>query len=101
MKHQHPDQIQMEEASFLKGTVTAVIYHNETNLYTVLKVKVQETSESFDEKTVSVTGYFPAIFEDETYTFYGKTASHPKFGLQFQADAASLSAFFFESFGTS
>ncbi len=24
--------------------------------------------------------------EDETYTFYGKTATHPKFGLQFQAE---------------
>ena len=86
MQRHNPDQIEMEEASFVKGTVTAVIYHNETNLYTVLKVKVEETSESFEDKTVSVTGYFPLIHEDDIYTFYGKTASHPKFGLQFQAD---------------
>ncbi|WP_257008038.1 YrrC family ATP-dependent DNA helicase, partial [Bacillus licheniformis] len=44
MQRHNPDQIEMEEASFVKGTVTAVIYHNETNLYTVLKVKVEETS---------------------------------------------------------
>ncbi len=86
MQRHNPDQIEMEEASFVKGTVAAVIYHNETNLYTVLKVKVEETSESFEDKTVSVTGYFPLIHEDDIYTFYGKTASHPKFGLQFQAD---------------
>ncbi|MDI5789944.1 hypothetical protein PO124_20765 [Bacillus licheniformis] len=46
MQRHNPDQIEMEEASFVKGTVAAVIYHNETNLYTVLKVKVEETSES-------------------------------------------------------
>ncbi|MGX9975512.1 SF1B family DNA helicase RecD2 [Bacillus subtilis] len=86
MQRHNPDQIEMEEASFVKGTVTAVIYHKETNLYTVPKVKVEETSESFEDKTVSVTGYFPLIHEDDIYTFYGKTASHPKFGLQFQAD---------------
>lgn len=72
MQRHNPDQIEMEEASFVKGTVTAVIYHNETNLYTVLKVKVEETSESFEDKTVSVTGYFPLIHEDDIYTFTEK-----------------------------
>ncbi|MGM0747012.1 MAG: SF1B family DNA helicase RecD2 [Bacillota bacterium] len=83
---QHPDQLKMEEEPFLKGAVTTVIYHNDANLYTVLKVKVTETSEAIEDKVVSVTGYFPALQEEETYTFYGKTATHPKFGLQFQAE---------------
>ena len=52
----------------------------------MLKVKVAETSEAIEDKVVSVTGYFPLLQEDETYTFYGKTATHPKFGLQFQAE---------------
>lgn len=76
----------MEEEPFLKGTVNTVIYHNDANLYTVLKVKVTETSEAIEDKVVSVTGYFPALQEEETYTFYGKTVTHPKFGLQFQAE---------------
>ncbi|AZV50733.1 MULTISPECIES: SF1B family DNA helicase RecD2 [Bacillus] len=83
---QHPDQLKMEEEPFLKGTVNTVIYHNDANLYTVLKVKVRETSEAIEDKVVSVTGYFPALQEEETYTFYGKTVTHPKFGLQFQAE---------------
>ncbi|MCY8835563.1 hypothetical protein, partial [Bacillus atrophaeus] len=74
---QHPDQLKMEEEPFLKGAVTTVIYHNDANLYTVLKVKVTETSEAIEDKVVSVTGYFPALQEEETYTFYGKTATHP------------------------
>lgn len=83
---QHPDQLKLEEEPYLKGTVNTVIYHNDTNLYTVLKVKVTETSEAIEDKAVSVTGYFPALQEEETYTFYGKIVTHPKFGLQFQAE---------------
>nr|WGE05336.1 ATP-dependent RecD-like DNA helicase [Bacillus subtilis] len=83
---QHPDQLKLEEEPYLKGTVNTVIYHNDTNLYTVLKVKVTETSEAIEGKAVSVTGYFPALQEEETYTFYGKIVTHPKFGLQFQAE---------------
>lgn len=82
---EHPDQMKLEDEPFLKGTVQAVIFHNESNLYSVLKVKVIETSENLEEKTASVTGYFPALHEEETYTFYGKVTSHPKFGEQFQA----------------
>ncbi len=55
---QHPDQLKLEEEPYLKGTVNTVIYHNDTNLYTVLKVKVTETSEAIEDKAVSVTGYF-------------------------------------------
>lgn len=33
-----------------KRTVQAVIFHNESNLYSVLKVKVIETSENLEEK---------------------------------------------------
>lgn len=82
---EHPDQMKLEDEPFLKGTIQAVIFHNESNLYSVLKVKVIETSENLEEKTASVTGYFPALHEEETYTFYGKVTSHPKFGEQFQA----------------
>lgn len=80
------DQLNIEEQPYVKGVIHTVIYHNDTNLYTVLKVKVAETSEAIEDKVVSVTGYFPLLQEDETYTFYGKTATHPKFGLQFQAE---------------
>lgn len=81
---QHPDQLKLEEEAYLKGTVNTVIYHNDTNLYTVLKVKVTETSEAIEDKAVSVTGYFPALQEEETYTFYGKIVTHPKFGPNFR-----------------
>lgn len=47
---EHPDQMKLEDEPFLKGTIQAVIFHNESNLYSVLKVKVIETSENLEEK---------------------------------------------------
>ncbi|WP_273125065.1 SF1B family DNA helicase RecD2 [Bacillus weihaiensis] len=75
-----------ENERFVKGLVKVVIFHNEQNLYSVLKVRVQETSEEIDDKEITVTGYFPTLHEDETYTFFGSFTNHPKFGLQFQTE---------------
>jgi exodeoxyribonuclease V alpha subunit len=75
-----------ENERYVKGLVKVVIFHNEQNLYSVLKVRVHETSENFEDKEITVTGYFPLLHEDDTYTFYGTLTNHPKFGLQFQTE---------------
>ncbi|MBD1381253.1 SF1B family DNA helicase RecD2 [Metabacillus arenae] len=75
-----------ESERYLKGVISIVIYHNEQNLYTVLKVKIEDTSENYEEKDITVTGYFPQLHEEEVYTFFGSLKDHPKFGLQFQAE---------------
>ncbi|MGM0874371.1 MAG: SF1B family DNA helicase RecD2 [Bacillota bacterium] len=75
-----------ENERFVKGLVKVVIFHNEQNLYSVLKVRVHETSENIEDKEITVTGYFPLLHEDDTYTFFGSFTSHPKFGLQFQTE---------------
>ncbi|MGG3802813.1 SF1B family DNA helicase RecD2 [Metabacillus fastidiosus] len=75
-----------EDERFVKGLIKVVIFHNEQNLYTVLKVRIQETTEQIEDKEITVTGYFPLLHEDEVYTFFGKLINHPKFGLQFQVE---------------
>jgi exodeoxyribonuclease V alpha subunit len=75
-----------ENERYVKGLVKVVIFHNEQNLYSVLKVRVHETSENIEDKEITVTGYFPLLHEDDTYTFYGTLTNHPKFGLQFQTE---------------
>jgi exodeoxyribonuclease V alpha subunit len=74
-----------EEEVFVKGRHLVTIFHNEENLYTVVRIRVDETNDTYDEKEAVVTGNFPRIHEEETYTFYGKFQEHPKFGLQFHA----------------
>ena len=55
------------------------------NLYTVLRIRVEETNEHYEDKEAVVTGYFPRIHEQETYIFFGEFKEHPKFGMQFHA----------------
>ncbi|MGJ7921474.1 SF1B family DNA helicase RecD2 [Neobacillus sp. LXY-4] len=74
-----------EKGKFFKGKHLVTIFHNEQNLYTVLRIRVEETNETYEDKEAVITGYFPRIHEQETYIFYGELKEHPRFGLQFHA----------------
>jgi exodeoxyribonuclease V alpha subunit len=73
-----------EQGKFVKGKHLVTIFHNEQNLYTVLRIRVEETNHDYDDKEAVITGYFPKIHEQETYIFFGEFKDHPKFGMQFQ-----------------
>jgi len=75
----------MEQEKFIKGQLLTTIFHNEQNLYTVLKIRVEETNENYEEKEAVITGYFPRMYEEETYTFFGQFKEHPRFGIQYHA----------------
>lgn len=76
----------VEEEQFIKGRPIVTIFHNEQNLYTVLRVRVDESSEEGIKKDAVVIGYFPRLYEEETYIFYGRLTEHPKYGPQFQVE---------------
>lgn len=73
-----------EQGKFVKGRPIVTIFHNEQNLYTVLRIRVDETNDHYEDKEAVITGYFPKIHEQETYIFFGEFKDHPKFGMQFQ-----------------
>ncbi|MFE8703278.1 ATP-dependent RecD-like DNA helicase [Cytobacillus sp. FJAT-54145] len=75
-----------EQGKYIKGKHLVTIFHNENNLYTVLRIRVEETNENYEDKEAVITGYFPKVHEQETYIFYGYFKDHPKFGVQFQAN---------------
>lgn len=74
------------EELFMKGTMLSTIFYNAENLFSVVRILVKETNADWDEKDIIVTGFFPALHEQEVYTFYGKMQEHAKFGQQFKAD---------------
>lgn len=84
MEGQHNIGLFAEQETYVKGRHIATIFRNEQNLYTVIRVKVEETNDQYEEKEAVITGYFPQVHEHETYTFYGFFQEHPKFGIQFQ-----------------
>ncbi|WP_066396249.1 SF1B family DNA helicase RecD2 [Cytobacillus eiseniae] len=74
-----------EHGKYMKGKHLVTIFHNEQNLYTVLRIRVEETNDQYEDKEAVITGYFPKMHEQETYIFYGELKDHPKFGVQFLA----------------
>lgn len=67
----------MEEVT---GKLSVVIFHNEENLYSVIKLKV---SEATDNNYLTLTGNFPIPNENIEYKFKGEYIKHPRFGQQF------------------
>ena len=66
----------------LAGTVDEVIYTNEENGYTVLRMEAE------DGDTVTVTGCLPFSAPGELLTVSGTWVRHPTHGRQFQAEYA-------------
>ncbi|MFS0861673.1 ATP-dependent RecD-like DNA helicase [Fredinandcohnia sp. 179-A 10B2 NHS] len=86
MEQQESLDLFKEQQKFMKGTHLVTIFHNEQNLYSVVRIRLEETNEEYTEKEAVVTGYFPRIHENETYIFFGRLKEHPKFGLQFHVE---------------
>ncbi|WP_042478335.1 SF1B family DNA helicase RecD2 [Bacillus ndiopicus] len=75
-----------QEKRFVLGRPIVSIFHNATNMYSIVRVKIQETNLAYDEKEIIIVGYFPPLTEDELYRFTGNIKTHPKYGVQFQID---------------
>lgn len=72
---------------YIRGDVLYTIYQNENEHFSIVKVKIEETNEAYDEKEIVVKGYFSDLLENLTYNFYGELENHPKFGLQYRVES--------------
>ncbi len=64
----------------LDGSVQSIIYQNEENGYTVLRLEAGEGA-------VTVVGCMPGVAPGESISVQGQWTRHPSFGAQFKADA--------------
>lgn len=73
--------------TYIKGNFRKCIFKSEKG-YIIGLFKVRETNsqniEEFINKTITFTGYFHELNEDDVYIFYGEEANHPRYGFQFQ-----------------
>ncbi len=76
-----------DEPLFVVGRPVVSIFHNTDNLFSIIKLKIQETNTEYKEKEIIVAGHFPKVDEEAMYRFQGHLKQHPKYGLQFQADS--------------
>lgn len=79
----------MEEKKYIKGNFKRSIFSSEKG-FVIGIFKIKETNiEALDiyvNKTITFTGYFHELNEDDTYFFYGEEQNHPKYGLQFAVE---------------
>lgn len=75
-----------EEQKYIKAQVLHTIFHNEENLYSVMRMKVMETNEAYEEKEVIITGHFPRMHEEEIFTLHGHFKEHPRYGMQYHVE---------------
>lgn len=72
---------------YIKGNYRKSIYETDKG-YVIGLFKVRETDNDdmkiYINKTVTFTGYFHELNEDDMYCFYGEPVDHPKYGFQFQ-----------------
>ena len=67
----------MEEIS---GQITDIIFHNETNGYTICEFQTKELGD------ITIVGYLPFISVGESLKVYGKTVIHKEYGEQFKIE---------------
>jgi exodeoxyribonuclease V alpha subunit len=75
-----------DSEKYIKGHPIVTIFHNDSNLYTVIRIRIEETTENYEDKEAIVTGYFPLLQDHDTYTFFGVFKDHPKFGIQYHVN---------------
>ena len=75
--------------SYIKGNYRRSIYQNSQG-YNIGLFKVMDTDDEkladYIEHIITFTGYFHELNDMDTYLFYGKLVTHPKYGEQFQVD---------------
>ena len=71
---------------FVKGVFKQSIFRSEKG-YIIGLLKVSETNivemQEYVNKTITFTGYFADLNENEKYIMYGEITNHPKYGFQF------------------
>ena len=77
--------MQEEELVELYGKIASVIYTNEENGYTVLRMEEQ------GGETVNVVGTLPSAYPGEELHLFGQWVTHPSHGRQFKCEYAERS----------
>lgn len=75
--------------SYIKGTISKIIYKNNSNGYTVGLIKIKESDEEVG-KIETFTGVLPEFNEKTIYQLNGTFTTHNKYGYQFQVDSFEI-----------
>lgn len=76
--------------NYIKGNFRKSIFSSDAG-YVIGLFKLKETNDKLLQEqinhTITFTGYFHELNEDDTYIMYGEVIDHPKYGIQFQSNS--------------
>lgn len=74
--------------TYIKGNFKKCIFKGDRGFIVGLfRVKESDNNTKIVNRTITFTGYFHELNEDDTYIFYGRLIEHDKYGKQFQVDS--------------
>ena len=77
------------QKDYVKGIFRQTIFRSDKG-YVIGLLKVSETNiiemQDYVNKTITFTGYFADLNENERYIMYGEFVNHPKYGFQFSVN---------------
>ena len=68
--------------AYIKGNFRKYIFQSD-NGFTVGIIRVRETDLNIKDNTITFTGYFSELNENDLYRFEGNLVKHDKYGEQF------------------
>lgn len=78
-----------ESEQYIIGRPIVTIFHNATNLFSIVKMKVTSTNTDYRDKEIVIKGSFPPLIAEEDYKFTGRMVNHPVHGQQFDVQTFS------------
>lgn len=71
---------------YMKGEILFTIFEDVDAHFSIVKMKIHETNEPFEEKEIVGKGNFVQLQKGVVYQFYGRLVDHPKFGRQYDIE---------------
>lgn len=84
MNDTQQQQLQKGQQS-VTGRVKSIFFQSNNSFYKVLLISIKRADFDWKEHTITVTGEFPNLQEENNYRFIGHLVNHPRYGKQFQA----------------
>ncbi|WP_194841616.1 SF1B family DNA helicase RecD2 [Sporosarcina obsidiansis] len=78
-----------ESEQYVIGKPIVTIFHNATNLFSIVKMKITSTNTDYSEREIVIKGSFPPLLAEEDYKFTGRMINHPVHGQQFDVHTFS------------
>lgn len=78
------DMQSKKEQGYIKGELLYMIFQNESEHFSIAKIKVHDTNENYKEKDIVIKGYFTNLQDSTVYRFFGAFEKHAKFGIQYK-----------------